>query len=501
MLATAFGCGRGLQFNLVINDPCNQQVLGNPSIGIKHIELEIRSSELDGPVGTIWGHADRQGELRDLPSVPDATVSVIARAGNANGDPGDVLAATSVGLVDLSGAEGRDEVALNVVIGRLDTFISATDSAAASDGLVECTKMVVERRGHSATRLEDGRVFIAGGKRVNPTSLTYWESTEVYDPTTGIFTQGPVMMWVREAHTATLLEDGRVFIAGGIGLNGGSIDTWKVALVYDPGAASFLPPIPMKEQRTNHTATLLGDGRVLLAGGRLGTRELQTTEIFDPVTMTSCMGPTLSQPRAFHAAVRIGQQGVALIGGQGSGQVLGVVEFVPVSGCNQGTAEAGPTLTPRSHVAAAMAPGKDAIVVAGGFGAVVQSPETGTGLNVVEVIKLNLQSPADSGVCTGLTLAGGRGAASVATLPEGILVVGGIGSTSLPITTAETIRVNNTASCDVTISTTTGSLATGRAGAVATALFGGDVLVTGGFGIDGGLVSSSSAGELYIRRR
>ena len=105
-LLTVIGCGRGLQFNLVINDPCNQQVLGDASFGVKHIELEVRSSELDGPEGTIWGQADRKGELKDLPPVPDATVSVIARAGNANGDPGDVLAATSVGLVDLTGAKG-----------------------------------------------------------------------------------------------------------------------------------------------------------------------------------------------------------------------------------------------------------------------------------------------------------------------------------------------------------------------------------------------------------
>src|SRR5215213_2076242 len=68
----------------------------------------------------------------------------------------------------------------------------------------------------------------------------------------------------RASHTSTLLNDGRVLIAGGMERNGVYFDT---AEIFDPGSNRFGPEISMTHKRVSHSATLLSDGRVLLAGG------------------------------------------------------------------------------------------------------------------------------------------------------------------------------------------------------------------------------------------
>ena len=137
----------------------------------------------------------------------------------------------------------------------------------------------------------DGRVLIAGGDG-SYTGLSNVEvSAELYDPVTGTFSPTGSMTTPRDWHRATLLPNGKVLIAGG-----GPRSRYSVASaeIYDPATDSFTATGAMTVERTFHTATQLGNGKVLIAGGLcrvLGSAITDYSfprgaELYDPDTVT-----------------------------------------------------------------------------------------------------------------------------------------------------------------------------------------------------------------------
>lgn len=130
--------------------------------------------------------------------------------------------------------------------------------------------MVIGRSDHAAVKLADGKVLITGGHTAAGTTST----TEVFDPTTGTFSSGPAMRVARAGHSATLFGDGRVFITGG--------DANGSAEILHSGTFTTLGA-NLITARAKHSAALLLDGRVLIVGGRdTNGTDLSSMEIFDP---------------------------------------------------------------------------------------------------------------------------------------------------------------------------------------------------------------------------
>src|SRR5262249_4417881 len=125
--------------------------------------------------------------------------------------------------------------------------------------------MTTARSNHSVTRLQDGTVLVVGGRDGSGNHLA---TAEIYDPNAKTFsaTAGPLSNG-RELHTATLLPDGRVLIAGGLITSGPISTAVQAAEIYDPVNKTFSSAGNMVAARWNHTATLLGNGKVLFTGG------------------------------------------------------------------------------------------------------------------------------------------------------------------------------------------------------------------------------------------
>ncbi len=174
----------------------------------------------------------------------------------------------------------------------------------------------VPRAAHTATRLVDGRVLIAGGcARRGCEGNEDAIAAELFDPTIGSFVAGPEMTVPRAGHTATLLPDGKVLIVGGY--PGEGRHPLASAELFDPAANAFVPTGDMAQPRGSHTATALDDGRVLVAGGVTGRNHvLASVEIYDPLTGSFSPAASLPAPRATHAAVRVASGEVLVVGGR-----------------------------------------------------------------------------------------------------------------------------------------------------------------------------------------
>jgi hypothetical protein len=118
--------------------------------------------------------------------------------------------------------------------------------------------------GHLATLLTNGKVLLEGGEADSGYGSMEIADAELYDPSAGSFTALSSMTGVRAFHTATLLRDGTVLIAGGIF---GPNDIASTEL-YDPAIGRFTATGDLTTPRSDHTATLLMDGRILITGGR-----------------------------------------------------------------------------------------------------------------------------------------------------------------------------------------------------------------------------------------
>lgn len=220
---------------------------------------------------------------------------------------------------------------------------------------------------HTATRLPDGHVLVAGGKgKTEDIATTGLTSAELYDPASGAWSTTGSMAQGRQDQTATLLGTGRVLVTGGFSLLDLPLGS---AEAYDPATGAFFPTGPLAEPRGSHTATLLADGRVLVAGGLGGvegepSHPLTSAELYDPATGTWTRAGDMAVARYAHTATLLPGGDVLVVGGLGAqpAYLQSAEIFNPATGRWRPTAL--PISARAAHVAALLPSGS--VLVAGG---------------------------------------------------------------------------------------------------------------------------------------
>jgi WD40 repeat protein len=316
--------------------------------------------------------------------------------------------------------------------------------------------MASARGSHTATLLSNGKVLVAGGADANGNAIA---TAEVFEPSTGTFSATGSMITARAHFAATLLTSGRVLVTGGLDPSGNPLAT---AEIYDPSTGTFSATTGvMKFVHASHTATLLNTGKVLVAGWGNATAEL-----FDPATGTFAATGSMVTARVSHTATLLSNGQVLVTGGiQGSGTATTVLAEAELYDPGKGTfsATAGVLTTAREwHTASLLPDGK--VLVTGGL------DSTGKAIATAELYDPTNQS---------FTLTKGgmetaRAFQTATSLKDGtVLVTGGSDGTS-SLATAELYDPNTG------VFSPTGSLANARQSHTATLLNDGTVLVTGG---------------------
>ena len=326
--------------------------------------------------------------------------------------------------------------------------------------------MGTARYQHTATLLKDGTVLLAGAPGLN--------TAEKYDPGTGKFTPITGKMSIdRDSHTATLLITGKVLITGGTDVynNNAALAT---AEMFDPGTGMFTPTAGnMSVARTGHNATLLADGKVLITGGNT-----LVAELFDPGTgmFTPTTGKMVTA-RTEDTATLLPNGKVLITGGLAANAALATAELYDPATESFSATTSAMAVARNYHTATLLTTGSNSgkVLIAGG-----------NSKNAVA----ELYDPAIGTFSTTGTMLSTRQRHTATLLSDGtVLMAGGseFGANVDILTAAEIFDPNSDTF------TGTGGLLTPRIEHTATLLKDGTVLVTGGLNVAGTLASA----ELY----
>jgi hypothetical protein len=363
---------------------------------------------------------------------------------------------------------------LPILMMELESFAPASTLVKAADGEYTVRQVAFQepkpRAGHTATRLESGRILFVGGAELSdegdyelPETVLglggrklsrVFSTAEVYDPATGTFASLRPMRFERAFHTTTLLDDGRVLVVGGISLFDDVIETVKPAELYDPSTQQWTVisggDAPDDARAWHSAVQRKSDGKVVVIGGRNMSdgevKVLDTAEVFDPEQDAFVQNPgdepiELRSARADHTAVLtvVGTgrgSDILIIGGvNDDGEPVGQIEVL--KSLNDGDRfESDDTdlelETPRyAHASVRVTPERgNLILVVGGIGA--DGP-----LNDVEIIDLSSESVAQAG-----ELDSARSHLQVLELPQSldVLVLGGFDEDGDALKTAESLE-------------------------------------------------------------
>src|SRR4051794_37531026 len=240
----------------------------------------------------------------------------------------------------------------------------------ATNGWSNAAAMNDARHGHAAVLLHSGKVLVAGGHAPasnQPSGASgYTRTAEGYDPAANTWTKAASMSTGRFQPTMTVLQDGRVLVAGGTGdiENPGGGVTLAVPLasaeIYNPETNTWAAAAAMSTPRAGHTATLLQNGQVLVAGGA----GLSSAELYDPSSNQWTATGALAQARAFATATELPDGNVLVAGGEGGARTA--LASVEVYDAGSGAWHAAAGMAGARENAAAALLDDGTVLVAGG---------------------------------------------------------------------------------------------------------------------------------------
>jgi len=301
------------------------------------------------------------------------------------------------------------------------------------------------RARHTATLLQNGKVLVVGGRNT--------DSAELYDHATGTWSSTGSLLQDRELHTATLLANGKVLVAGGFSSSRGFPEFFSSAELYDPATGAWSFTESLETGRLGHTATLLKNGKVLVAGGSLSSN---SAELYDPITGKWSITGGLITARRSHTATLLENGKVLIAGGENGADFIGSAELYDPS-IEKWSSIANLNEARLGHTATLLANGM--LLVAGGSTSELYNPET-DGWSSIS----NLNTPRFNHTAT--------------LLPDGRVLVAGSFDGISSIGSAELYDP------ETGTWSRTGSLNTSRHWHTATLLPNGKVLVAGGFDKD-----------------
>lgn len=481
---------------------------GNTEFDLKDDASDLEIVVSGDDMSALTEKALTEAGTLEIPSIPVGTNRVVT-----------VRAFDSTELVALGRSAPFEVKADNnapivVVLRAVNRF---APTATATNG---CTKMTQPRAGHSIALLPDGRVLLSGGFReldANGNGVGYLATAEIFDPTTGTFEPAQDMcggndFCLPRAHApAVTLDNGRVILVGGESqaTEGDPRISVGSAAIYDPGADSWSLTTAMTEARRFHTVTQLErDGHLVVVGGLDSEGNVLTTvEYFDPRTGDFLPSPEaelgavgngqLHDGRAFHAALPVGNQAVALLGGiDVEFGPTRFVNFVQRSGDNYKLAPQALEL-PAGVAAGVAAKADDLFVLAGGA---QRFNESGFPFSAAFGSALYTKLPTPDANQPGqATLKFPRVAPCVVQIDDGrALLLGGFGDDGTPLDKAELLSFEG-GRVDANFaggrSSGTSKMTTARAYGACLRLPNDMVLVTGGVGTDR---KASDSAELYV---
>jgi hypothetical protein len=269
------------------------------------------------------------------------------------------------------------------------TIAAASIYDPASGTWTATSNMTTPRDNHTATLLPNGKVLVAAGEYVSTQfgRDQRLASAELYDPASGTWTATGNLATARYLHTATLLPNGKVLVAGGAG-TGANPPPLATAELYDPALGTWTTTGSMATARASHTATLLANGKVLVVGGwnavsGSSAAYFASAELYDPATGTWTTTGSLTNPRYMHTATLLDNGKVLVVGGYNGTYLASSELYDPATGT---WATTGPLTDARDgHTATLLNNGK--VFVAGGYNGIFLTsaqlfdPATGTWAN------------------------------------------------------------------------------------------------------------------------